>query len=90
MIRDSPGRSTGDSTRQPKKGQRNFESLPEAKVTEGVSIDDYSTWRASSVYGRETKADERERTNPGVFRATEDRMLNVPRARREGCGTILG
>ena len=23
-----------------------LESLPEAKVTEGVSIDDYSTWRA--------------------------------------------
>ena len=22
-------------------------SLPEAKVTEGVSIDDYSTWRAT-------------------------------------------
>ena len=24
-----------------------LESLPEAKVTEGVSIDDYSTWRAT-------------------------------------------
>ena len=23
-----------------------LESLPEAKVTEGVSIDDFSTWRA--------------------------------------------
>ena len=28
-----------------KKGTE-LESLPEAKVTEGVSIDDYSTWRA--------------------------------------------
>ena len=28
-----------------KKGAE-LESLPEARVTEGVSIDDYSTWRA--------------------------------------------
>ena len=29
-----------------KKGAE-LESLPQAKVTEGVSIDDYSTWRAT-------------------------------------------
>ena len=29
--------------------------LPEAKLTEGVSINDYSTWRATRFEGRETE-----------------------------------
>ena len=35
-----------------KKGAE-LESLPEAKVTEGVSIDDYSTWRATRFAARD-------------------------------------
>ena len=35
----------GDSI-QPCSGWRRCNVSPEAKVTEGVSIDDYSTWRA--------------------------------------------
>ena len=30
-----------------------LQRLPEAKVTEGVSIDDYSTWRATRLAARD-------------------------------------
>ena len=38
--------STGGFNAAMKRGAE-LESLPEAKVTEGVSIDDYGTWRAT-------------------------------------------
>ena len=58
-----------------KKGAE-LESPPEAKVTEGVSIDDYGAWRATTVCepgGNRMK----KRANRRVFRATNDRMLNA-------------
>ena len=36
-----------------------LESLPEAKVTEGVSIDDYETWRATRFAGEAPEAPDR-------------------------------
>ena len=44
MIRDVLAEYGGFNAAM-KKGAE-LESLPEARVTEGVSIDDYSTWRA--------------------------------------------
>ena len=64
-------------------GRRQLQRLPEAKLTEEVSIDDYGTWRATrfaAAGGNRMKAarrPERREEIEGSFRVPKNRMLNV-------------
>ena len=58
---------------------------PEAKLTEGVSIDDYSTWRAVRLRSEMRSA---ERAGKSAVFLCPQRRKSLPRAQRGGWGMI--